>query len=122
MMTINFAILLLGTLIYALEYVGKYNLLLVADWKTIKVWDTSFDQYQLIKIIRAGDHGITCLSLLSNGYFAVCSFKKIQIFDLVNYECINTLKGHDNNVISLILMKDKRIYVGLQYSAWIWSY
>jgi WD40 repeat protein len=112
------------TYISALEYVSNYNLLLVADGKTIKVWDTSFDLYQLVKIIQVNDHEITCLLLLSNGYFAAGSYQKIQIFDLVNYECINTLKGHDNNVISLILMKDKRMIsvASLQHIVGIWSY
>jgi WD40 repeat protein len=65
--------------------------------------------YKCIKKMEAHKKSIGCFCLLSDGYLASGSYDTtIKIWDLNNYECINTLYGSEY-INGLLLLKDGRI-------------
>jgi WD40 repeat protein len=91
-----------------LLFVKKYNLMLSGSQDTIRVWCTI--SYQCCRII---DHptGVDSLLLLPNGYFAsgLSSESVIEIWNISNYECINTIECQSDWVTSLVLTEDMRL-------------
>jgi WD40 repeat protein len=89
---------------------------------TIKVWDCIGSE--CINTINAHGVSVTCLIILSNGYFASGSYdNKIKIWDR-NYGCINSFYGGKIYITSLLFLKDYRIASSSsqEYSIKIFSY
>jgi WD40 repeat protein len=88
----------------------------------IKVWDCI--DCKCIKTFNAHDGSVTCLILLSKGYFASGSNdNKIKIWDR-NNACINSFYGGKTYITSLLLLKDYRIASSSsqEYSIKIFNY
>jgi WD40 repeat protein len=91
----------------ALLFVKKYNIMLSGSLDTIRAWCTI--SYQCCRIIDLSI-GVESLLLLPNGCFASGSSEGvIQIWDISNYECYNSIESQSNWISSLILTEDKRI-------------
>jgi WD40 repeat protein len=59
---------------------------------------------------------ISCFLLLPNGYFATGSFDgSCKIWNINNFECVNSIKGVGKCLMSLIFLKDYRIMSVCKY-------
>jgi WD40 repeat protein len=78
--------------VISLNYINETGLLITGNNKgMIFVYDIN-NNYKCVKMIEAHKKPIGCLCLLSDGYLASGSYDTtIKIWDLKNYECINTL-------------------------------
>jgi WD40 repeat protein len=80
--------------------------------KTVKIWD---DTYKYVNTIQ-DDHWVYGLLLLPQDYFAIASHKTIKIWKCCNNyketELVKTLCGHDNFILSLILLDNEYILSG----------
>jgi WD40 repeat protein len=105
-------------------YIDKSDILLSGSYDyTFKVWDAN-DSFNCIRTIDTGCRFSKFL-ILKNGYFATkfSGDVKIRIWDLISFECVNTLE-HDFIPTYFMLLEDNRI---LSYSSYygnivIWSY
>jgi WD40 repeat protein len=97
-----------------LLFVKKYNIILSGSRDTIRAWCTI--SYQCCRIINHPT-GVKSLLLLPNGYFASGPFSDsvIEIWDISNYECINTIQRQSDRINSLIITEDKRIISASYY-------
>jgi WD40 repeat protein len=93
----------------SLLVIEKENLLLSGSFdKTIRVWDIVNDFYCVRTICI--DSIVKCFMLLPNGYFAFsCSRGDIKILNLASYECINKIHCGESKILTVLLLKDKRI-------------
>ena len=74
-----------------------------SDDKTIKIWK----DYNNIKTIEEHDNSIRSLCQINKNYFASGSFDcSIKIWDINTWECIQTLIGHDSNIICVISLNN----------------
>jgi WD40 repeat protein len=80
-----------STYIASLIYDEPYRLLISGSYDTVNVWDGK-NEFTCIKTMFLKNNYILCLLSLPNGYFASGGAdKNINIWDLCNYECINTI-------------------------------
>jgi WD40 repeat protein len=91
--------------------------------KTIKVWESK-NKFKCVKTIHSDkDEDVLCLLFLPKGYFASgYADSKMNIWDLKKINCVNVLKGHENAVYSLVLLKDNRIMSDSYDKLINWSY
>ena len=74
-----------------------------SDDKTIKIWK----EYNNIKTIEEHENSIRSLCQINKDYFASGSFDcSIKIWDINTWECIQTLVGHDSNIICVISLNN----------------
>jgi WD40 repeat protein len=106
-----------------LLFIEKKRLLLSGSrGRTIRVWDAN-NNYNCIRTVgRVGFVFIKFL-FLKNEYFAVLfDSNKIEIWDSVNFKCINTLE-HDFILTHFELLQDNRILsYAFDGNILIWSY
>lgn len=75
-----------------------------SDDNTIKVWK----DYINIKTLKKHTHSVRTLCQINNYYFASGSFDcSIIIWEIKTWKCIQTLVGHNSNIISLISLEYK---------------
>ena len=75
-------------------------LLTGSDDKKIGIWN---ENYENIKLLDEHKHSVRTLCQINEKYFASGSFDKtIKIWDLDNKICVQTLEGHESNVINVI--------------------
>lgn len=72
--------------------------------KKIKIWKIDADNYTLMHILLEHEKDINKVIELEDGKICSCSNDKtIKIWDSSsNYKCIKTLKGHTDNVTSIV--------------------
>lgn len=74
-----------------------------SDDKTIKIWQNNIN----IKTITEHKNSIRSLSQINNYYFGSGSFDcTIKIWKINTWECIQTLIGHNSNIICLISLNN----------------
>jgi WD40 repeat protein len=97
-----------------LVFIKKYNIMLSGSCDTLKVWCTI--SYQCIRIIDL-IIPVETLLILPNGYFATGLYAEgiIKIWNISNYECINSFKTQSGIITSLLLTEDKRIISASPY-------
>ena len=75
-----------------------------SDDNTIKVWEN----YINIKTLKKHSHSVRTFCQINDYYFASGSFDcTIKIWEINNWKCIQTLVGHNSNIINLISLKYK---------------
>ena len=75
-----------------------------SDDNTIKLWKN----YINIKTLKKHKHSVRALCQINNYYFASGSFDcSIIIWEIKTWKCIQTLVGHNSNIISLISLEYK---------------
>jgi WD40 repeat protein len=98
----------------------KRNFLLSGSYDdTIRLW--SLEGYQCVKII---DHKkLAMMLLLPNGYFAASSGNDFAMYDLNDFNCVNTLVGHKDVIFCMLFIKGNRIVTGSKDKTIIlWGY
>ena len=74
-----------------------------SDDKTIKIWK----DYNNIKTIEEHNNSIRSLCQINKDYFASGSFDcSIKIWNINTWECVQTLVGHDSNIICVISLNN----------------
>ena len=74
-----------------------------SDDKTIKLWK----DYNLISTLEDHKHSVRTFCQINSNYFASGSFDcTIKIWDINTLECIQTLTGHNSNIICIISLND----------------
>ena len=89
-----------------LELNNEY-LLTGSEDNTIGIWEKSdFEQYKNISYLKGHRYPIRALCQINKKYFASGSFdNRIKIWDFEKKECVQTLEGHQSNVICVIKYK-----------------
>ena len=69
---------------------------------------------------------VNCLTKINNNYFAIVSNDTtIKIWDYFNKKCIKTLEGHDDCILSIVLLKEKNYLCSgaadLNIRIWNWE-
>ena len=73
-----------------------------SDDNTIKIWEN----YINIKTLKKHTHSVRTICQINNYYFASGSFDcTIKIWEINSWKCIQTLVGHNSNIINLISLK-----------------
>jgi WD40 repeat protein len=100
-------------------YVKERDLLITVYNDGIKFWEMS--NYECVKMI-SGIYAYRFLAL-SGQFFAFTDAERIEIWRIKDFKQIMTLKGHEQNVTSLILLKDEVMVSGsIDGSVIIWNY
>ena len=80
-----------------------------SDDYTIKIWEMKPDQnekYALIKTIEENNHAIRSFCQIDGKHFASgCFDATIKIWEINTWNCVETLVGHQSNVIGIINFK-----------------
>jgi WD40 repeat protein len=91
--------------VQCLLYINEYDTLVSGSYDTIEVWD--MNNYESTYTMK---EGASCLLNLPNGYFATSNRnKKINIWNLVSYQCVSVFEEHKSEIICLLMLKDNRI-------------
>ena len=78
-----------------------------SDDASIKVWQN----YINIKTLKKHSHAVRTFCQINNNYFASGSFDcTIKIWEIKNWKCIQTLIGHNANIINIIKIEYNRDY------------
>ena len=78
-----------------------------SDDKTIKLWK----DYKLFKTIEDHTNSVRTFCQINNNYFASGSFDcTIKIWDINTWVCVQTLLGHDSNIICVITLNQSNKY------------
>jgi WD40 repeat protein len=78
-----------------------------SDDKTIKLWK----DYELFKTIEDHTNSVRTFCQINNNYFASGSFDcTIKIWDINTWACVQTLIGHDSNIICVISLNQSNKY------------
>jgi WD40 repeat protein len=107
-----------------LLFVNKDKLLISGASYVIRVCDVCdiYSDCQCIKTFYV-ESVVNCLLLLPNGYFASNNGDKIKIWNLTNFEEVNSLQGHKDNIYSmLVLSDDKLVSASWDETIVIWGY
>ena len=90
-----------------------------SDDKKIKIWN--MDLVQVDEFVGHG-HSVRTLCKIDDNHFASGSFDtNINIWDFNERKCINSLKGHQSNVICIIKYDDKLISCSNDSTIKIWE-
>ena len=74
-----------------------------SDDNSIKIWEN----YINIKTLKKHTHSVRTICQINNNYFASGSFDcTIKIWEINSWKCIQTLVGHNSNIINLISIKN----------------
>ena len=83
-----------------------------SDDKTIKLWK----DYNLFKTIEDHTNSVRTFCQINNNCFASGSFDcTIKIWDINTWACVQTLIGHDSNIICVISLNQSNKYDNNQY-------
>ena len=75
-----------------------------SDDKTIMVWK----DYELMKTLDGHKHSVRTFCQLNRKYFASGSFDcTFKIWDINTWQCIQTLIGHESNILCMISLKKR---------------
>jgi WD40 repeat protein len=76
-----------------------------SDDNTIKIWEN----YNNIKTIKNHKQPVRTFCQINKDYFASGSFDcTIKIWDMKNWECVQTLFGHNSNILCVISIRIKQ--------------
>ena len=77
-----------------------------SDDKTIKLWK----DYNNISTLTGHKHSVRTFCQINSNYFASGSFDcTIKIWKINSWECIQTLTGHNSNIICIISLKSNNL-------------
>ena len=83
-----------------------------SDDKTIKIWK----KYEESGTLEGHQKPIRSICKINNNFFSSASFDNtIKIWDLQNLKCVQTLTGHESNVIKIIKLKDSSTLVSCSF-------
>ena len=75
-----------------------------SDDNNIKIWEN----YINIKTLKKHSHSVRAFCQINDYYFASGSFDcTIKIWEINNWKCIQTLVGHNSNIINIVSLKNK---------------
>ena len=90
-----------------------------SDDKTIKIWDMNLN---ILGVLKGHKHSVRTFCKIGENYFASGSFDKtIKIWDFKEKKCIQTLVGHESNVICILNDDGKLISCSRDNSIKIWE-
>ena len=75
----------------------------------INLYEINSFNYEFIYSFIGHTLWVNCLAKVNNNYFASASNDtKIKIWDYFNKKCIKTLEGHEDCILTLIILKNKK--------------
>jgi len=112
-----------GNVLCLLEFVPG-RILSGTDENVIHLWDINNSYNQSLCTFEGHLLWVNCLVKCDENYFASGSNDSdIRIWSYQDRECINVLKGHNNCILSLILLRDEKLCSGsadLSIKIWDW--
>jgi WD40 repeat protein len=109
--------------VWRLLYINKDKLLIIGLDKVLQVRDiNNLDACcPCVKTINVYYY-MGSLLLLPFGYFAFGCARGIEIWNLKDFEKVNSLQGHKNYICSILISSDDRIISASSNTIMIWSY
>jgi WD40 repeat protein len=91
----------------SLAFCKRRNLLFSGSYdSTITLVD--MNSYERVAHFNTGQSSIRHVLLLPGGYFVTAYFG-VKIWNVKNYECVSTIEGNDDSVLSLSHLKNKKM-------------
>jgi WD40 repeat protein len=93
--------------IWSFAFNEKYNLLFTGFGdSTIKLF--KIDSLKCVASFNTSQGGVAHILLLPGGYL-ISAFYDIKVWNMTNYQCINKIERKGMPLLSLLLLKDKRL-------------
>ena len=100
-----------GNFVKCLLELKNGYLLTGSEDNTIGIWEKNdLEQYNNIVYLQEHKLPVRALCQINEKYFASGSFDKtIKIWDFEKKECVQTLEGHQDNIICIIKIKNNML-------------
>ena len=104
----------------------KNKILCGTSDNVVNLYEINSMNYEFIYRFIGHTLWVNCLTKINNNYFASASNDTtIKIWDYFNKKCIKTLEGHDDCILSIVLLKEKNYLCSgaadLNIRIWNWE-